>query len=144
MDCLSPTAECVKGTSTILDSAESLDSRPPGEGTDLIVVPMLSTHMDPNDVFERADVMRQPGDLLSGGSEETTWVAIDPETECRGVGNFEKAARTNLVYAVEAYHEEPENTVPFMSSGERQTHEMHWLRTSETTLTDHLQNLLPF
>ncbi len=105
--------------------------------------PMLSTHMDPNTVFERADVTRHPGDLLPGGSEETSWVAIDPETDCRGVGEFEKAARTNLVYAVEAYYENPETTVPFMSAGKRQTHEMRWLRTGEMTLTDHLQNLLP-
>ncbi|QIO25140.1 hypothetical protein [Haloarcula sp. JP-L23] len=99
--------------------------------------------MDPNTVFERAEVMRQPGDLLPRGSEATTWVAIDPETDCRGVGDFEKAARTNLMYAVEAYYEGPEKTAPFLSAGKKQTHEMHWLRTGETSLTDYLQNHLP-
>ncbi|QIO24196.1 hypothetical protein [Haloarcula sp. JP-L23] len=112
------------------------------EGTD-IISSMLNTHMDPNTVFERAEVMQQPGDLLPGGSEATTWVVLDPETDCRGVGDFEKAARTNLVYAVDAYHKEPETTVPFLSAGKKQTHEMHWLRTGQTSLTDHLQNLLP-
>lgn len=100
--------------------------------------------MDPDTVFERADVTHNPGDLLPGESEEPTWVAVDPETDCRGVGEFEKAARTNLVYAVEAYHEDPEGTVPFLSAGRAQTYEMRWLEGSERILPDRLQDLLPF
>ncbi len=101
-------------------------------------------YMDPETVFERADVTREPVDLLPGRSEEPLWVATDPETDCRGIGDFEKAARTNLVYAVEAFHDEPATTVPFISAGKGQTYEMRWLRANETTLADRLQSLLPF
>lgn len=100
--------------------------------------------MDPSAVFERADVSRQHGDLLPGGTEERRWIAVDPETGCRGVGPFEEAARTNLVYAVEAYHEDPERTVPVISSGVDQTFEMHWLSESETSIGDRLRSLLRF
>ncbi|WP_423998678.1 hypothetical protein ACOZ4I_08950 [Haloarcula salina] len=98
--------------------------------------------MDPDTVFERATVSRRPGDLLPRGSDETKWIATDPETECRGVGDFEKAARTNLVYAVRAYHEDTESSVPFMSAGKDQTFEMHWLGTDDASLADRIHDLL--
>ncbi|MBV0926042.1 hypothetical protein KTS45_17700 [Halomicroarcula limicola] len=104
--------------------------------------------MDPSAVFERADVTRRPGDLLPGESDgDEKWLATDPETDCRGVGPFEEAARTNVVYAVEAYHEEYETrgeTGPFLSAGRDQTFEMRWLDEAETTIADRLQAFLPF
>ncbi|MFC6863211.1 hypothetical protein ACFQGE_07015 [Halomicroarcula sp. GCM10025817] len=100
--------------------------------------------MDPDAIFERAELLHRPGDPLPGGAEGMTWVAVDPETDCRGVGEFEKAARTNLVYAVQAYHDDPESTVPFLSAGKGQTHEMQWHGTERTSLAEHLQDRLPF
>jgi len=100
--------------------------------------------MDPDAVFERADVSRNPGDLLPSGPDEVRWVAVDPETGCRGVGQFEKAARTNLVYAVEEYRDHPEESVPYMSSGNGQTFEMGWQREDESGLGDRLPSFLPF
>jgi len=100
--------------------------------------------MDPEAVFERADVTEQPGDLLPGGTDADTYVATDPETDCRGAGRFEQEARTNLVYAVEAYREHPEDTVPYMSSGRGQTHEMRWLREDDPSLAERVEDLLPF
>jgi hypothetical protein len=100
--------------------------------------------MDPDAVFERADVSRNPGDLLPRGSDEVRWVAVDPETGCRGVGRFEKAARTNLVYAVEEYRDHPGESVPYMSSGNGQTFEMGWQREDEAGLGDRLPSFLPF
>jgi hypothetical protein len=100
--------------------------------------------MDPDTIFERAELLHRPGDPLPGGTEGMTWVAVDPETDCRGVGEFEKAARTNLVYAVQAYHDDPESTVPYLSAGKGQTHEMQWHGTDRKSLAEHLQDHLPF
>lgn len=100
--------------------------------------------MDPETIFERADVIHQPGDLLPGESDAPKWLATDPETECKGVGDFEQAARTNLVYAVQAYHEDPEGTTPFLSAGKGRTSEMRWRDTDETAVAERLTSLLPF
>jgi hypothetical protein len=100
--------------------------------------------MDPDSIFERADVSRRPGDLLPGPSEETSWVARDPETECQGVGDFEKAARANLVYAVRAYRDAPESDVPYISSGKGRTHEMRWVDDDQPSIGERLRGLLPF
>ncbi len=100
--------------------------------------------MDPDAVFERADVSRRPGDLLPRGSDETQWVAVDPDTGCQGVGQFEKAARTNLVYAVEEYRDNPGESVPYMSSGSGQTFAMRWQRDDESGLGERLGSLFPF
>jgi hypothetical protein len=99
--------------------------------------------MDPNAVRERARVSRQHGDLLPNApdTDGETWVAVDPETGCRGVGGFEAAARTNLVYAVEAYEEEP-SEVGYISAGPEQTFEMAWLR--DTSIGGRIRDLLPF
>ena len=100
--------------------------------------------MDPDAVFERADASRRPGDLLPGPSEETSWVARDPETDCQGVGDFEQAARANLVYAVRAYRDAPESDVPYISSGKGRTHEMRWVDDDRPTLAERLRGFLPF
>ncbi|MFB6157309.1 MAG: hypothetical protein ABEJ34_05650 [Haloferacaceae archaeon] len=100
--------------------------------------------MDPDAVLDRAEVSRRPGPLRPGRSEGPEWVAVDPETGCRGVGDFEAAARTNLVYAVEAYRDAPGDAAPFLSAGELRTHEMRWLRDRGPTLADRLLSLLPF
>lgn len=100
--------------------------------------------MDPDAVFERADVSRRPGDLLPGPSEETSWVARDPETDCQGVGDFEQAARANLVYAVSAYRDARESDVPYISSGKGRTQEMRWVDDDRPTLAERLRGFLPF
>jgi hypothetical protein len=97
--------------------------------------------VDPDAVFERATTSHRPGDLMPGGSDGPKWVAVDPETDCRGVGRFEKAARTNLVYAVEVYQEDPGEPVPYMSSGPGQTVEMRWQREDDSTLGERLGSL---
>lgn len=100
--------------------------------------------MEPEAIVKRAEVTHRPGALRPGASEGPEWVAVDPQTDCRGVGDFEAAARANLVYAVKAYHEAQGNTAPFLSAGELQTYEMRWLREGDPTLVDRLQSLLPF
>ena len=100
--------------------------------------------MDPDTIRERARVRRAHGDLLPGnrGTDGETYVALDPETDCRGVGDFEAAARTNLVYAVEAYHDDPEADVGYVSAGPDEAFEMGWLR--DRSLADRLRDALPF
>lgn len=98
--------------------------------------------MDPSSVFERAQIIDDPGELVPGRSDDERYVAIDPETSCHGVGPFEEAARTNLVYAVEAFLDEEESTVPFMSSGPNQTFRMNWL-DENPTLADKILDRLP-
>jgi len=105
--------------------------------------PPSALDVDPDAVFERANVSHRPGDLLPGESGDPKWVAIDPETDCRGVGRFEKAARTNLVYAVEAYHEERGSSTPYISSGPGGTFEMRW-QDDEPGLAERLGSLFPF
>lgn len=100
--------------------------------------------MDPEAIFERAELMHRPGDPLPGGTEGMAWIAIDPETDCRGIGEFEIAARTNLVYAVQAFHDAPNGTKPFLSAGKGHTHEMQWLDTEGRSFTDFLHDHLPF
>ncbi|MFB6303619.1 MAG: hypothetical protein ABEH47_00510, partial [Haloferacaceae archaeon] len=89
------------------------------------------------------EVVHDPGDLFPGEMEDVECVAVDPETGCRGVGAFEQAARTNLVYAVRAYREESGATAPFLSAGEGRTYEMRWLR-EDAGVADGLRSLLPF
>lgn len=100
--------------------------------------------MDPAAVFERADATEYSGDLHPQLSDETTWVATDPETGCQGLGSFEAEARTNLVRAVEAYLEDPEQRVPYVGAGSGYTMEMTWHDEYETSLTDRLRDVLPF
>jgi hypothetical protein len=99
--------------------------------------------MDPDAVFERAEVTEYQEDVFPGGSAGPTWVATDPETGCRGVGTFEKESRTNLVYAVESYRDDPDRDVPYVSSGKGATLEMNWA-DDDGTLTDRLRALFPF
>jgi hypothetical protein len=106
--------------------------------------PPSELSVDPDVVFERASASHRPGDLRPGGSGDPRWVAEDPETGCRGVGRFEKAARANLVYAVEAYHEEPDESVPYLSSGTGRTVEMRWRGDDESGLGERLGSLFPF
>lgn len=99
--------------------------------------------MDSSAVVERAEVRRQPDVARPDGTESEAWVAVDPETGCRGVGDFEEEARANLVHAVEAYRAAPEGSVPFVSAGENQTVEMAWL-DDPPGLVDRLRGFLPF
>jgi len=100
--------------------------------------------VDPEAVRERAEVRRQPDLTRPDGTETEGWVAVDSETGCRGVGDVEREARTNLLYAVEAYHERPETSVPFASAGEDQTVAMAWLDEEGTGLVDRIRSILPF
>lgn len=100
--------------------------------------------MDPDTVFERAEVTEYPSEVLPGESDDPRWIADDPETGCRGVGDFDEEARTNLVHAVEAYRADPERDVPYVSSGKAATVEMAWVDGDRTTLTDRLRSLFPF
>lgn len=99
--------------------------------------------VDPDAVFDRARTSHRPDDLLPGDSGKARWIAEDPETACRGVGRFEKAARTNLVYAVEAYRDDAEESAPYLSSGVGQTFEMRW-QDDESGLGERLGSLFPF
>lgn len=99
--------------------------------------------MDREAVVERADVVEHPSDLLPGETEEPTVLATDPETECVGIGKFEREARTNLVYAVEAYREDPTATVPYMSAGRGSTQPMRW-RDDYPSLVERAKRLLSF
>lgn len=105
--------------------------------------PPSERDVDPDGVFDRATTSHRPGDLLPGDSGEARWIAEDPETGCRGVGRFEKAARTNLVYAVEAYRDDAEESAPYLSSGVGQTFEMRW-QDDESGLGERLGSLFPF
>ncbi|MFB6113315.1 MAG: hypothetical protein ABEJ58_04335 [Halodesulfurarchaeum sp.] len=82
--------------------------------------------MDPTTIVERADTIQQDADLLPVGSGDPKWIATDPDTGCEGVGEFEEAARANLVYAVEAYRNDPEDSVPFLASANVETVKMEW------------------
>ena len=100
--------------------------------------------MDEQDVVDRARVFEEPVDLLPNRSAEDgpRFVAEDPETGCRGVGQFEHEARTNLVHAVDAYRNDPKAEVGYLSTGRHQTYEMRWL--IDDGITDRLRDSLPF
>jgi hypothetical protein len=99
--------------------------------------------MDREQVVEHADVVEHPSDLLPDGTDEPTVLATDPETECVGIGAFEREARRNLVYAVEAYRERPKATTPYMSAGRGSAQPMRWLDESPS-LVERVQRLLSF
>lgn len=96
--------------------------------------------------MKRANASRLQGDVLPYGPDETKWLAVDPETDCRGVGDFETEAIVNLVYAVEAFTEDVEGTVPYLGTSSRQVIEMSWHEEDEDAsgLYDRLQGLSPF
>lgn len=101
--------------------------------------------MDPDAVRDRAEVGRLDPVVLDSdywAADEPKWVAEDPETGCRGVGEFEAAALTNLVYAVEAYHADPGSAVGYISVGPEKTYRMRWL-DDDSTLLARLRRLLP-
>lgn len=98
--------------------------------------------MDEQEIVDRAEVMEDPADLLPNSTlEEPRWVAEDPETGCRGVGQFELEARVNLVHAVEAHRENPETDVGYVSVGRDHTYEMQW--RSDSGLGDRIRDVLP-
>lgn len=98
--------------------------------------------MDEQEIVDRAEVLEDPGDLLPGSSlDEPRWVAEDPETGCRGVGQFELEARVNLVHAVAAQREDQETDVGYVSVGRGHTYEMQW--RSEEGLSDRIRDVLP-
>lgn len=100
--------------------------------------------MHDQDVVDRAEVVEEPVDLLPGRSADDgpRFIAEDPETGCRGVGQFEHEACTNLVHAVEAYRNDPEAEAGYLSAGRHQTYEMRWL--VDGGITDRLRDSLPF
>lgn len=99
--------------------------------------------LDEQAIHDRAQVIEHPAELLPNLSadEGPRWLAEDPETGCRGVGEFEHEARTNLVFAVRAYRNDPESEVGYFSSGRGQTYRMRWL---DDGLLDRLRDALPF
>ena len=96
--------------------------------------------MDREAVSERAEVVEHPEEFRPGEFGDDVWIATDPETGCRGVGSFETEARTNLVHAVAAYHEDPGRTVPYMSAGRGSTTEMGWL--DDGPITERIRDVL--
>ncbi len=90
--------------------------------------------MNPDEVFERGELRQQEGELFPGAANETRWVATDPETGCEGVGDFEGAARTALVFAVRAYLEDDDGSVPYVATVEGQTLPKNWEGNEPSTL----------
>jgi len=82
--------------------------------------------VNPDEVFERGEIRTQEGELFPGAANETRLVATDPETGCEGVGDFEGAARTALVFAVRAYLENSDGSVPYVATVEGQTLPKNW------------------
>jgi hypothetical protein len=91
--------------------------------------------VNPDEVFERAELRTQEGELFPGAANETRWVATDPQTGCEGVGDFEGAARTALVFAVRAYLEDDDGSVPYVATVEGQTLPKNW-EHSEPSIID--------
>jgi hypothetical protein len=89
--------------------------------------------VNPDDVFERGELRQQEGELFPGAAKETRWVATDPETGCEGVGDFEGAARTALVFAVRAYLED-DGSVPYVATVEGQTLPKDWEGTEPSII----------
>lgn len=97
--------------------------------------------MDERVVVERAEVIEHPTDLYPGSDDGPQWLAEDPETGCRGFGEFEQEARTNLVHAVKAYRTEGSD-VGYVSFGRARTYEMAWLR--DDGIVEKVREVLPF
>ena len=99
--------------------------------------------MDEQEIVDRAEVLEDAGDLFPDSTaEEPRWVAEDPETGCRGIGQFELEARVNLVHAVAAQREDPETDVGYVSVGRGRTYEMQW--RSDEGLSDRIRDVLSF
>jgi|AntDeeMetagen192_2_1112575.scaffolds.fasta_scaffold07504_3 hypothetical protein len=97
--------------------------------------------MDEQEIVDRAEVVEDPGDLFPNGAvNEPRWVAEDPETGSRGIGQFELEARVNLVHAVIAHRDDPETDVGYVSVGRDRTYEMKW--RSDAGLADRVRDAL--
>lgn len=84
--------------------------------------------MNREEVLDRADITEEPVELMPNKSDDAPrWIADDPETGCRGVGDFEEEARANLVHAVRAYNEDREDEIEYFSAGRDKTYKMTWL-----------------
>lgn len=90
--------------------------------------------VNPDEIFERGECRTQEGELFPGASNETKIVATDPDTGCEGVGDFEGAARTALVFAVQAHLEDDDGSVPYVATVEGQTLPKNWEHSEPSTL----------
>lgn len=98
--------------------------------------------MDEQEIVDRAEVVEDPGGLFPDRSlDEPLWVAEDPETGSRGIGQFELEARVNLVHAVAAHREDPETDVGYVSVGRDRTYEMQW--RNDAGLAKRVRDALP-
>lgn len=99
--------------------------------------------MNEEAIAERGHVTEKPADLYPDRSVDGPVVfADDPETGCRGVGQFEHEARTNLVHAVNAYWEDIATDDAYVSLGRGKTYKMTWDRGDG--VLDRLRDSLPF
>lgn len=104
--------------------------------------------LDPEAVRNRAETSRLEPEVINSRywgteSDDPNWIAEDPETGCRGIGPSEDVALTNLVYAVNAYHEDTASDVGYVSAGHDKTYEMHWQR-DRPSLVGRLKRFFPF
>lgn len=93
---------------------------------------------DETGVMDRADTIYWEPPVV----REPFWRADDPETGCIGVGETEREARGNLVYAVRAHRRTTESDRSFFSAGPHQTVPITWRRKSRLrSMADRLLKL---
>lgn len=110
----------------------------------ILTRPRQLLSMDEQAIADRAQVTEEPAALHPNRSvgDGPRFVAEDPETGCSGVGEFELEARTNLVFAVEAYRADLESDVGYVSAGRGQTCKRRW--ESNGGVGAWLRDALPF
>lgn len=67
-------------------------------------------------------------------AKQECWIAEDPETGCRGAGGSEAEAKSNLVFAVEAYLDNDRPEIGYYSAGPDQTVKMIWKQDRSSSI----------